>query len=79
MSLKKQYRDLEMQVLHGLRNKIENSTYISKHTNTKAIEVKIDDYEELSIIDDNLVFLNNDGNYFSYFLVGLEELIDILN
>lgn len=75
MSLKKQYRDLEMKVLHGLRTKVENSTYFCKHTNTKAIDLV---FKDLTVIDDNLIFVDLMGNHSHVFTVGLEELIDIL-
>ena len=75
-----EYRNLEMKVLRSLRDKIENSTYISKHINEKAIKVNVFDYTELSIINDRLTFLSETGLQFSLFAdANLEDLIDILN
>ena len=75
MSLKKQYRDLEMKGVHGLRTKVENNSYTCKHTNTKAIDLV---HRDLTIIDDNLIFVDLMGNHSHVFTVGLEDLIDIL-
>ena len=80
LDLKKQYRDLEMKVLNGLRTKIENSTYISEHTSTKAIKVDVEIYKELTIINDRLTFLSKHGYHYDVFCeTNLETLIDILN
>jgi hypothetical protein len=78
-NFKKEYRDLEMSVHAQLRNMINESNYISKHTNQKAIQVNVFDYTELSIINDRLTFLNNGGYHFSIYAdASLEDLIDIL-
>lgn len=79
-NLKKQYRDLETKVIRQLRDKIEASNYTSKHINEKAIEVDVFDYRELTVINDRLTFLDNDGLQYSLFAdATLEDLIDILN
>ena len=75
MSFKKEYRDLEMRVMQALKEKVNNSTYESKHMKEKAIEVSIDVFEELVIIDDVLIFLDADGLIYSVFLAPLEDLI----
>jgi hypothetical protein len=79
-NFKKQYRDLETRVFNELRNRIENSKFTSKHTNTKSIKVDVFDYTELTIINDNLTFLDRNGyNYGIFGDCTLEDLIDILN
>ena len=79
-NLKLSYRNLETRVLSSLRDKIENSNYISKHINQKAIEVNVFDYTELSIVNDRLTFLSRNGLQFSLFAdANLDDLIDILN
>lgn len=77
-ALRKQYRDLEMTVLHQLREKIGKSKIVSKHVDEKCIRINVEDYEELAIINDELTFIDYRGLYYSVFTVGLEELIDIL-
>lgn len=78
---KKQYRDLEMRVHNKLRDKISKSSYVSKHTGDKAVAVNslMLDYEEVSIINGGLCFLDEDGHHYSIFAVSLEDLIDIIN
>jgi hypothetical protein len=77
---KKQYRDLEVRVLHELREKIKKSEHISEHVNERSIKVKIGFYyEELTIINDRLTFLDGNGYHYDIFTdVTLEDLIDIL-
>ena len=79
-NFKKQYRDLKQRVISELRNKVEKSEYISKHSGAKAIEVEIFDYTELTIVNDKLTFINDNGYKFSLFAdTNLEDLIDILS
>ena len=79
-NLKKQYRDLETRTMCELRNLIENSNYTSKHINNKkAIKVNVFDYTELTIVNDKLTFLDNNGLHYSLYTCSLEDLIDILN
>lgn len=79
-NFKKQYRDLEQRIINELRQKVENSTYTSKHENEKALKVNIFDYTELTIVNDNLTFLDHNGLHFSLFSdCTLDDLIDILN
>ena len=67
-------------IILQLKRRIKNSSYISKHTNQKAIKVNVFDYEELSIVDGKLVFLDAKGDYSSLFAdCEVEDLIDILN
>lgn len=76
---KELYDNLEIEVQKELRNKINSSSYISKFTGEKAIEVNIFDYLELTIINDRLTFLDSNGLYYSIFSnVDLSDLIDIL-
>ena len=79
-SLKHQYRDLEISVLRELRDLVENSKHISKHVNEKSIYVNVFDYTELTIINDRLVFLDEDGYHYSLLNeCNLEDLIDIIS
>jgi hypothetical protein len=79
-NFKKQYRDLEMQILSELREIVNNSSYISKHVKEKAIKVNLFDYQELTIINDRLTFLDSNGYHYPVFTdASLEDLIDILN
>lgn len=80
-NFKKEYRDLEQQVLRCLKDKINNSNTISSHTNQKCLKVNIFDYTELAIINDHLTFLDENGLHYSIFNgdANLEDLIDILN
>ena len=78
-NFKKQYRDLEQRIMCELRDSVENSKYISKHVGNKAIKVNVFDYTELSIINDRLTFLDNNGMHYSLWAdANLEDLIDIL-
>lgn len=78
-SLKKRYRDLEMEVLNRLREKILQSNYESSTVNAKAIRVDFDRYTEMTIINDQLTLLDGNGYHYSIFSgVSLEDLINIL-
>ena len=76
---KKIYRNLESRVMFELRETIDKSGYISKHTNTKAIKVDVEFYEELTSINDKLFFIDKKGLHYDYFNVGLDCLIDFLD
>lgn len=76
---KKEYRDLEQRVLANLRYKIQVSKEYSKHVTEKCIKVSVFDYTELSIINDQLTFLDDNGLHYSWTTCSLEDLIDILN
>jgi len=79
-NFKKKYRDLEQRKIFKLRKKIEKSKHISKHLNEKSIKVNVFDYTELTIVNDSLTFLDNNGMQYSLFAdCNLEDLIDILN
>ncbi len=79
-NFKKKYRDLEQRVFNSLKNKIEKSDYISKHTGHKALQVNLYDYTELAVINDNLTFMDDYGYQYSLWNgdTNLEDLIDIL-
>lgn len=78
-NFKKQYRDLELEVMNELINMIRNSNYISKHLDEKAIKVNISNYDELCIVNDKLTFIDNRGLHYSLYCdVTLEDLIYIL-
>lgn len=79
-NFKKQYRDLEQRVIRELRNKVEGSNNVSKHINEKAIKVNVCYYTELSLVNDRLTFLDNNGLHYSLLAnCNLEDLIGILN
>lgn len=79
-NLNKQYRDLEMRVMHLLREAVNNSPVKSEYRDTKAIKVNVFSYAELIISNDRLTFLEEGGYEFSiYSECDLEDLIDILN
>lgn len=79
-SLKLQYRNLEMRVMRSLRDLIEKSKTKSKvGYDVKVIKVNVFGFVELAIIDDQLIFLDSDGNQYTIFCdVTLEDLIDLL-
>ena len=77
-NFRKQYRDLEMRVHNHLRELIDGSEHVSEHTGQKAILVNVFDYHELTIVNDALTFLDENGYHFSIFAdASLEDLIDI--
>ena len=79
-NLKKEYRDLEQRVIRVLREKVENSDFVCSHNNQKAIRVNVFDYKELTISNDKLTFMDENG--YQYSLFGdciLEDLIDIID
>ena len=79
-NLNKQYRDLEMRVMHLLRESVNNSPVKSEYRDTKAIKVNVFGYTELIIVHDRLTFLDGNGHEYSiYSECDLEDLIDILN
>ena len=80
MNFKKRYRDLEMQVLRKLREKVGQSDYTSQHIQKPAIKVKDFGYTELTIVNDRLVFLDRYGYHFNVLATtSLEDLIEILD
>lgn len=74
-NFRKQYKDLEMKVLHELRNKIKSSDYIDEQ-GQKAI--KIDDETDLTVAYDMVVFCCDKQLSPALQYNGLEYLIDIL-
>ena len=80
MNFKKRYRDLEMQVLRKLREKISESGYRSAHTGKPAIKIHDFGYTELTVINDRLTFINRYGYHCSVFAnTSLEDLVEILD
>ena len=78
-NLKIQYDLLEKKVIETLLNAVYQSEYTSKHINEKAIKVELFDYTELTVVNNELVFLDNGGyQYTMYAECSLEDLIDIL-
>lgn len=81
-SLKKRYREIEVEVYLALREKIANSKVKSKFFNGNVLVVKgfpgMDDIEEVAVINDHLVYINNKGHYYDFFTRVLEDAIDIL-
>lgn len=80
-TFKKQYRDLEMRVMNELRDIVEQSGYKHKNYLAKAIKINpsIEEYNELALINNNLCFLDDNGDQYSVFNLSLEVLIDIVN
>jgi hypothetical protein len=77
--LRKQFRDLEMNIISSLRDEVSNSTQKSVHMDTNVISVNVFDYTELAIINGNLMFLDAKGNHYSLFCdITFDDLIDIL-
>lgn len=78
---KQEYINLEERVLSELRNKVMCSKENSKHVQEKCIKVNIFGYTELTIINDKLVFLDNNGLEYSLWNgdCDLDDFIDILN
>ena len=76
--LKSRYRDLETETLALLREKINNSNIISKHSNHKVLQINVEGFTEVAIIHDRHTLINENGDQFSIFYLRLEELIDIL-
>lgn len=73
-----QYTKLENELIARLTKAIKNSNYESKHVSQKAIKVNVFDYQELTIINDRLTFIDNHGYQFSLFAdCAIEDLIDI--
>jgi len=78
-TLRNQHKDLEVKVFAILLGKINLSSLESKHVQTKCIKVNVYDYTEMIIINDELVFLDNNGYHYSiYAECSLEDLIDII-
>lgn len=73
------YKQLEADVKFALRKAIEKSKVESIHVSEKCIKVDVYDYTELTIINDELTFLDRTGYQYSlYAECSLEDLIDIL-
>jgi len=78
-NLKDRHDELEQEVLKALRDEILDSLIQSKFMNNPVIKVNIFDYVELTLIGDDLIFMDNDGlHYDVYSECSLEDLIDIL-
>jgi hypothetical protein len=78
--LSEKYHIFEKEVYNTLKKEIENSKYISNHVNQKAIRVNLFDYNELTVINGNLTFLDAHGYHYSiYSDASLIDLLDILN
>ena len=80
-SLKLRYRNLETEVFRQLRDKIEASKIESAHFSGKCIKINVFDYTELAIVNDELMFLDNKGLFYSIWNgdCTIEDLIDILD
>jgi hypothetical protein len=77
--IKNSYDVLEAEVIEALQTEIQNSKTISKHMDTKVIKVNVFDYKELAVINNRLMFMDDDGyQYDIYTECSLEDLIDIL-
>lgn len=71
--------NLESYLMESLRRKILLEGKPSAFLNEKAITVNLNNYVELTYIDNRLKFIDADGQYHSLFYDNnLEELIDLL-
>ena len=78
--LKRKHDELEAEVIDALKEEILDSQIQSKFMNNPVIKVNVFDYVELTLIGDELVFLDNDGYHYSmYSECSLEDLVDILS
>jgi hypothetical protein len=79
-NLKLQYRNLETKVFRILRDMVEKSSHVSVYTKTNAFKVNVFDYQELTIVNGKLTFIDRNGYQHSLFSEAtLEDLIDIIN
>lgn len=77
---KEQLEDLESRILSELRHLIETSQIDSKHIAHKAIKVNVFGYEELTVVNDRLTFIDEGGYEYSLNAdCNLEDLVDILS
>ena len=80
LNFKEQYQNLKQNIIFALEDKIKKSTYTSKHIEDKAIIVNIFNYTELAIINNTLIFLDENGLHYSLFNnCNLEDLINIID
>ena len=81
MSLKKEYRDLEMKVLATVRDMINNSKQVAtkSYADVKCINIDHNGYETLAVVEDRVVIIH-DGYHYSVPNkdLTLEDLIDII-
>ena len=76
----KRYDELEQEVHYALRELIEKSDVVSKHTDTKVIEVNLSNYTELTILHGELTFMDSNGYQYSvHAQTSLDELIGIFD
>lgn len=76
-SLTEQYNDLEASVINKLKALVLQSTVISKHTAKPCIRISLFDYDEISIVNGDLVFLSKGYQYNSMLEVELSDLVDL--
>lgn len=79
-NFKKIYRDLEVNVISRLRDIINDpdNNYKSMYHDIPSVKIYHIEYEELSIVNDKLVFIDYRGLHYSFFNHDLEDSIDIL-
>lgn len=76
----KRLKQLEQDVEEALREMVTKSRHISRHISGKAVKVYVFDYKELVIVNNELTFLDSNGQHYSLYTdCTLEDLIDILN
>jgi hypothetical protein len=78
MSLKSEFRNLEMRVLNGFREKVEASDTMSKHVSGKCVKILVGNYSEIVVLNDRVTLIDEAGHQSSIFCIELETLIDIL-
>lgn len=77
--LKDRHDNLELDIINALQAEILDSQIQSKFMNNPVIKVNVFDYVELTLIGDDLIFLDNDGQHYGiYSECSLEDLVDIL-
>ena len=77
-NLSKRYDILESDTKEKLKNLIKTRGKESRHGHIKSIPVNVFDYTELSVVNDELVFLDAKGYHYSLYAdASLEDLIEI--
>jgi hypothetical protein len=74
------YSTLKWRIENELRKRIAKSKIKSEHVSEKCVKVLVFDYHELTIINDELTFIDRQGLHYSLYCdVTIEDLLDIIN
>ena len=76
-TIKQRYFDLENDVFTRLKDRVNASRDTSRHINGNALQVNICDYEELVIINEDLMFIDRFGTYYN--VLSECTLLDLIN